>query len=449
MPSAEARHRGADAARDVARLRERDRPLHAAAAGGLAGQTFEIEVAAGTESGRPIFTRGYVTITDLVTPGRPGRRSQAWFDALEEGLARLRGRRAARGARGRAAAGRLRPDHAPGALHGQRPQPAAALRRRQGGAVRAAGTWDPMPWHLDRAYRIAGRDAQHAFWGQGDVARLSLLHQLAERIARVTDAVVIGSGPERARRRDPARRGRARRSSCSRRRTSAGGAVRTEELTLPGFRHDTFSSVYPAAAASPVFARMPLADHGLRMGAPRGLLGASAARAATRPCSTATCERTAESLDRQHPATATPGSEFAAPFVDAFDAVRATMLAGFPPLGGPLRLLRQRRSAAACWSSRGWCPESAVGLAGRLFEGRRLARVALRRGDARRHAAAGRRQRDRRRLPQPARSRGRLAEPARRGAGADRRARRLPARASAARSAPARRSSACSAPAAA
>ena len=30
-----------------------------------------------------------------------------------------------------------------------------------------------------------------------------------------------------------------------------GGAVRTQELTLPGFRHDTFSSVYPAGAASP------------------------------------------------------------------------------------------------------------------------------------------------------------------------------------------------------
>ena len=43
----------------------------------------------------------------------------------------------------------------------------------------------------------------------------------------------------------------------------AGGAVRTDELTLPGFRHDTFSSVYPAAAASPVWARMPLAGHGL------------------------------------------------------------------------------------------------------------------------------------------------------------------------------------------
>ena len=49
--------------------------------------------------------------------------------------------------------------------------------------VRAAGTWDPMPWHIERAYRTAGSDAQHAFWGQGDVERLSMLHQLARRIA--------------------------------------------------------------------------------------------------------------------------------------------------------------------------------------------------------------------------------------------------------------------------
>ena len=42
-----------------------------------------------------------------------------------------------------------------------------------------------------------------------------------------------------------------------------GGAVRTEALTLPGFGHDTFSSVYPATVASPVFARMPLREHGL------------------------------------------------------------------------------------------------------------------------------------------------------------------------------------------
>jgi hypothetical protein len=49
--------------------------------------------------------------------------------------------------------------------------------------VKAAGTWDPMPWHLDRAYRVAGSEAQHAFWGQGEVERLSMLHQLARAVA--------------------------------------------------------------------------------------------------------------------------------------------------------------------------------------------------------------------------------------------------------------------------
>jgi hypothetical protein len=40
-----------------------------------------------------------------------------------------------------------------------------------------------MPWHIDKAYRMAGSAAQHAFWGQDGVARLSLLHQLAARAA--------------------------------------------------------------------------------------------------------------------------------------------------------------------------------------------------------------------------------------------------------------------------
>jgi hypothetical protein len=48
--------------------------------------------------------------------------------------------------------------------------------------VRAVGTWDPMPWHVGRAYRAAGSEAQHAFWGQGDIPRLSMLHQLARRV---------------------------------------------------------------------------------------------------------------------------------------------------------------------------------------------------------------------------------------------------------------------------
>ncbi len=149
--------------------------------GGLAGQTFEIEVVAGTEPGRPVFQRGYVTITALVTPDDPAA-LQAWFAALEDGLARYG-------------------DHEPRAVpEGGVPLVGFDLTTHEGhfmgrghnrlllytldgqAWVRAAGTWDPMPWHLDKAYKLAGQEAQHAFWGQGDVERLSMLHQLARAI---------------------------------------------------------------------------------------------------------------------------------------------------------------------------------------------------------------------------------------------------------------------------
>ena len=45
--------------------------------------------------------------------------------------------------------------------------------------------------------------------------------------------------------------------------STIGGGARTEELTLPGFLHDVCSAVHPLAAASPFFAALPLADHGL------------------------------------------------------------------------------------------------------------------------------------------------------------------------------------------
>src|SRR5579862_7770474 len=45
--------------------------------------------------------------------------------------------------------------------------------------------------------------------------------------------------------------------------STPGGAARTLELTLPGFRHDFGSAVHPLAAGSPFFSTLPLADHGL------------------------------------------------------------------------------------------------------------------------------------------------------------------------------------------
>jgi phytoene dehydrogenase-like protein len=42
-----------------------------------------------------------------------------------------------------------------------------------------------------------------------------------------------------------------------------GGAARTMELTLPGFRHDFGSAIHPFAAGSPFFSKLPLREHGL------------------------------------------------------------------------------------------------------------------------------------------------------------------------------------------
>src|SRR5438477_1500285 len=43
-----------------------------------------------------------------------------------------------------------------------------------------------------------------------------------------------------------------------------GGAVRSGELTLPGFLHDRFSAFYPLGAASPVLTGLELERYGLR-----------------------------------------------------------------------------------------------------------------------------------------------------------------------------------------
>lgn len=45
--------------------------------------------------------------------------------------------------------------------------------------------------------------------------------------------------------------------------STPGGATRTEELTLRGFRHDHCSAVHPMGVLSPFFRSLPLGEHGL------------------------------------------------------------------------------------------------------------------------------------------------------------------------------------------
>ena len=151
--------------------------------GGLAEQTFEIEVAAGTGAGWPIFTRGYVTITQLVTPDDPAALHR-YFAELDEGLERYGdGEPRALPEGAEPLVGFDLTTHA-GHFMGAGHNRLLLYRGADGQAwLRAVGTWDPMPWHIAQAYRVAGRAAQHAFWGQGENVPQSMLHQLARRLA--------------------------------------------------------------------------------------------------------------------------------------------------------------------------------------------------------------------------------------------------------------------------
>ena len=62
-----------------------------------------------------------------------------------------------------------------------------------------------------------------------------------------------------------------------------GGALRSEELTLPGFRHDVGATVLPLALASQAFRTLRPGAGRRRMGASAGACGPSARRRRRRP----------------------------------------------------------------------------------------------------------------------------------------------------------------------
>ncbi|GHF45418.1 MULTISPECIES: phytoene desaturase family protein [Streptomyces] len=77
------------------------------------------------------------------------------------------------------------------------------------------------------------------------------------------DAVVVGAGPNGLTAAvELARRGFS--VALFEARSTVGGGASTEELTLPGFRHDPCSAAHPLAVNSPAFRAMPLDRYGLR-----------------------------------------------------------------------------------------------------------------------------------------------------------------------------------------
>jgi phytoene dehydrogenase-like protein len=110
--------------------------------------------------------------------------------------------------------------------------------------------------------------ACNSFWasaGECDLAAggLSSATSIAG-VERTPDAVVVGAGPNGlAAAITLARAGLA--VDVFERAATPGGGCRTDELTLPGFRHDVCAAVHPLAAASPFFATIDLRTHGVEL----------------------------------------------------------------------------------------------------------------------------------------------------------------------------------------
>ena len=118
-----------------------------------------------------------------------------------------------------------------------------------------------------------------------------------------------------------------------------GGAVRTAELTLPGYRHDVFSAFYPLAAASPVLRSLDLESHGLRW--------RRAEVALAHPTRDGTCaevhadpDATAASLDAFAPGDGDAWLRLYGLWEEVGRHVVDALLTPFPPLRSASRLAR-------------------------------------------------------------------------------------------------------------
>ncbi|MDX6676860.1 MAG: hypothetical protein QOE31_912 [Solirubrobacteraceae bacterium] len=146
-----------------------------------------------------------------------------------------------------------------------------------------------------------------------------------------------------------------------------GGAIATEQLTLPGFHHDVFSAVHPAAVASPVLRALELERHGLRWIHPElamvhplpGRRAAVLSRDLT---------RTRTNLDALSHGDGARWQALVEPYLRHWDAVRATMLSAFPPVGGTAKLLAALGPRGALEFAR-LLLMSANALAGEVFRG--------------------------------------------------------------------------------
>lgn len=119
-----------------------------------------------------------------------------------------------------------------------------------------------------------------------------------------------------------------------------GGAVRSAELTHPGFVHDLCSAFYPLGVSSPVMRALDLPAHGLRWRHSPLVLAHPTSDGRCAVLST-NVDETAASLDEYAPGDGDAWRAVAADFRSISDALLDTMMAPIPPVKGGMKLAAQ------------------------------------------------------------------------------------------------------------
>ena len=155
--------------------------------------------------------------------------------------------------------------------------------------------------------------------------------------------------------------------------TTPGGAVRTEELTAPGFRNDVFSAFYPFTAASRVMQQLGLDEYGLAW-CHAGLVLAHPRLDAEAAVLSRDVDVTAASLDRDDPGDGDAYRTMYARWQRLGGPLIDTLLTPFPPLRPGVRLASRARPAGlrelarlALLPLRRFVAEEFRGEAGRLL----------------------------------------------------------------------------------
>ena len=151
---------------------------------------------------------------------------------------------------------------------------------------------------------------------------------------------------------------------------TVGGAIRSTQLH-PGFTADLFSAFYPLAAASPVLRGLELERHGLRWGhAPSVLAHPPRPDGAPAAVLHRDRERTAAGLAEHDPRDGEAWLRLCAQWDTVGEAVLRTVFTAFPPVRGPVQLLRRVGTAEALRLAR-FLALPAVRMGEELFAGER------------------------------------------------------------------------------